>query len=51
MDKMCQSFFPDIMYISHYNTTNFCKLVIFHTLFTLISLKVQIESENEQNSQ
>ena len=28
------------MYILHHNTTNFCILVIFHTFFFLISLKV-----------
>ena len=33
--------FSDIMYILHHNTTNFCILVIFHTFFTLISLKVK----------
>ena len=29
------------MYILHHNTTNFCILVIFHTFFTLISLRVK----------
>ena len=33
--------FSDIMCISHHITTNFCILVVFHTLSTLISLKVK----------
>ena len=31
--------FSDTMYILHHSATNFCLLVIFHTFFTLISLK------------
>ena len=44
MDKMWKSFFSDIMYILHHYTTNFCMLLIFHTFFTLISLKVKSTS-------
>ena len=45
MDKFnVEIIFSDIMYILHYNTTNFCILVIFHTFFSLISLKVRSTS-------
>ena len=38
-------------HVLHNWSTNFCRMVIFHTFFKLISLKwkLQIESENEQN--
>ena len=48
-DKNEESTFWDIPHVLHNWSTNICILVIFHTFFTLISLKVQIESENEQN--
>ena len=39
MDKMWKALF-EILHILHHRSTNFFILVIFHTFFTLISLKV-----------
>ena len=46
MAKMWKALF-EILHMSY--STNFCILVIFDIFFTLISLKIQIESENDQN--
>ena len=43
MDKMGKALF-EILHVLYHKTTNFCILVIFHTFFTLISLKVKSTS-------